>query len=113
MDVNEMNKSIASMYCDRCDTLEDDIQNNLIGILKRSNNIITVKDCEEISDDDIVITVYDDDCSSPAILRLRGVVLEDDKIYMYGDLDGEAGSYWLADSLEDYYWCMKFISIHV
>ena len=106
-------KSIASYLCDRCNLVEVDMRNNLIDLLKESGGKISMKECEDVSDDDIVLTVCDGDDDYSHTLRVRRLELEGNQIFMVGDLDGEPGNYWLADSIEDYYWCMKFIAIHV
>lgn len=105
-------KSIASYLCDRCNLVEVDMRNDLVNILKASGGNISVKECEDVSNNEIVLTVCDGDDGYSHTLRVRRLELEGDQIFMVGDLDGDAGTYWLADSIEDYYWCLQFIIAH-
>lgn len=105
-------KSIASYLCDRYSLIETDMRNDLVSILKASGGKISMKECEEACDDDIVLTVCDGDDDYSHTLRIKALELSGDMIYMVGVLDGEHGNYWLADSIEDYYWCLQFIIMH-
>lgn len=104
MDVNEMNRSIASMYCDRCDTLKDDMENNLVGILKRLGGYVLIED------DDITTTVYDN--GYPFILHIKELRCIDDSVFMVGiltdNMDSEYTS-WDANTIENYYQCLQFL----
>ena len=109
-----MNKNtiteIAYVMCQRCDSLEYQMRQEIINILKsQKNECVGIKDVEDVDDDDVVITVYDDESNYAYILRIRSIELDGGMIYMVGDLDGDPGHHWLAFGIEHYYWCLKFI----
>lgn len=109
-----MNKNtiadIAYVMCQKCDFLELEMKQEIIKILdSQENKCIGIKDVEEIDEDDVLITVYDDESNYAYILRIRAIELDGSNIFMVGDLDGDPGNYWQAFGIEHYYWCLKFI----
>lgn len=109
-----MNKNtiadIAYVMCQKCDFLEHEMRQEIIKILEsQEDKSIGIKDSEDVDDDEVVITVPDDDGNYAHMLRVRSIELDGTNIFMVGDLDGDPGNYWQAFGIEHYYWCLKFI----
>lgn len=109
-----MNKNtiadIAYVMCQKCDFLELEMKQEIIKILdSQENRCVGIKDVEDIDEDDVLITVYDDESNYAYILRIRSIELHGSNIFMVGDLDGYPDHYWQAFGIEHYYWCLKFI----
>lgn len=102
--------SEAFRLCRRYNDMEAEMRQELIKILEsQENKRVGAKDNEEISDDDVVITVYDDESNYAYTLRIRAIELDGSSILMVGDLDGDPNHYWQAFGIDHYYWCLFFI----
>ena len=102
--------SEAFRLCRRCNDMEAEMRQELIKMLEsQENKRVGAKDNEEISDDDVVITVYDDESNYAYTLRIRAIELDGSNILMVGDLDGDPNHYWQAFGIDHYYWCLFFI----
>ena len=111
---NMENNITQSLFGDlniRIYKLNSDMRNIIIRILEENDFNIKSKNYDEITDDDISTTVYDDD-GYPHIFYIKGLTYINNIISMVGSMmDNMNSDYtsWDAATTENYYRCLQFL----